>query len=456
MAFRIPDSCRRAFRIDVVAGGLFSVGLAYLLLTEAVLRKTLDAPRWLVIALFSLRMGSLILSPGWAGASHGRRKVPFIRFGAIAAGVLLVGVALSVPGIRMLMPPNAGDPGGAETLATAPPWYAVSPELLAFCLLAAMAYIGSSGLNVLQMSVYGQNYPVRSRAKIVSRINLRRIGLMGAVSLIMALLMDRWPMIYVPLMLLGGLAFILGGAVYRKMPVVGEGHLPTSVNISELKARISPLESFRLMFRDPHFLRFEICQTLHGAGNLISVAAYLLVLVDELDAGYFHIVMIMLVVPPIMEALSTTLWAPIIDRVSPARARVFNSPFWIMGLLLFPLCALLPHGLIFAYLAFMSRGIAMGGSKLLWSLGPLHYAGKDDSTHYLAAHNLVTGLRGLVFVAVGGFLYVTLIGKWVFVLGAVLMTLALVMFYFQDRAEQRDPAFQGEADIEAAKDAVAR
>jgi hypothetical protein len=452
MAFRIPESCRKAFRIDIVAGGLFSLGLAYLFLTEAVLRKTLDAPRWLVIALFSLRMGSLILSPAWAGASHGRRKVPFISFGAIAAGVLLMGVAISVPGIRMLMPPSVEATGGAEAST---PWYAVSPDLLVFCLLAAMAYIGASGLNVLQMSVYGQNYPVQSRAKIVSRINLRRMGLLGTVGLVMALLMDRWPMIYAPLMVLGGLAFILGGLLYRKMHVVGEEHLRASVNTAELKTRISPLASFRLMFRNPHFLRFEICQTFHGAGNLISVAAFLLVLTDELNAAYFHIVMIMLVVPPAMEALSTTLWAPVIDRMSPARARVFNSPFWVLGLLLFPLCALVPHGLVFAYLAQMSRGIAMGGSKLLWSLGPLHYADKDEPAHYLAAHNLVTGLRGLVFVAIGGLLYVTLLGKWVFVLGALLMTTALVMFYFQDRAEQRDPAFRGEADIEADNAAAA-
>jgi hypothetical protein len=112
-------------------------------------------------------------------------------------------------------------------------------------------------------------------------------------------------------------------------------------------------------------------------------------------------------------------------------------------MLLFPLCALVPNGVIFAYLAFASRGIAQGGSKLLWTLGPLHYADKDEPAHYLAAHNMVTGVRGLVAVGIGGMFYVW-VGKWVFLLGAALMTTALILFYLQDRAEKRDPDFHGE------------
>ena len=61
MAFRVPTSCRRAFHIDILAGTLISLGLAFLFLSEPVLRKTLLAPAWLVIVLFSLRMGSMIL-----------------------------------------------------------------------------------------------------------------------------------------------------------------------------------------------------------------------------------------------------------------------------------------------------------------------------------------------------------------------------------------------------------
>jgi len=434
MAFRIPTSCRRAFRIDVLAGSLISLGLAFLFLSEPVLRKTLEAPAWLVVALLSLRMGSMTLSPAWAGASHLRRKVPLVSFGAVAAGVLLAMTAVSAPTLRHRLP---AEWQGVRLLGA-------SADVLVFFVLAVLVFVATSGFNALQVAVYRENYPVQCRARIVSRINIFRIGIMLMAGLGAAYLMDHWPGAYSPLMLLGGASFVAGGLVYRRMRVAGQDALPSSVNWPELRRRIVPQGIIRLMRQSPHFLRFQVCQSLHGCGNLVCQSAFLLVLTDELGLPYRHIVPITLVVAPLMALLSTTLWAPVIDRMSPARARVFTGPFWVLGMLLFPLSALVPGGLVLAYLAFMSRGIAQGGSELLWALGPLHYADKDEPTHYLAVHNFLTGLRGLVAVGVGGVFYLW-VGKWVFVLGGALMVAATVMFYLQDRAERRDPTFHGEA-----------
>lgn len=436
MAFHIPTSCRRAFRIDVLAGIFLSLGLAFLFLSEPVLRKTLVAPRWLVVLLFSLRMGSMVFSPAWAGASHLRRKVPFVSFGAVVSGLLLVVAAASVPLMRRWLPEEAlrGSLFGA------------SPEVLAFFVMTSMVFVATSGFNALQVAVYRQNFPVDSRARIVSRINIFRVGMMLAGSLVAAWLLDRWDFAFCPLMVLGGLSFVVGGLIYRRMHVVGEEAFPTTVNVEELKQRIVPRGIIRLMRENRHFLRFQICQTFHGAGNLVCQSAFLLVMTDELKLDYFQLVLIMTVVPPLMQIVSTTLWAPFVDRQSPSRARVFNTPFWILGMVLFPLSVLVPGGVVFAYLAFASRGVAMGGSTLLWSLGPLHYAKQDDAAHYLAVHNFLTGLRGLVAVAVGGAFFLWL-GKWVFALGAAMMVAATVMFYLQDRAERRDPDFRGELDL---------
>ena len=410
------------------------MGLAFLFLSEPILRKTLLAPAWLVVMLFSLRMGSMILSPAWAGASHLRRKVPLVSFGAVAAGVLLAVTAVSVPVLRRWLP----SAWQGVRLLGAP------VDVVVFFVLAALVFAATSGFNALQVAVYRENYPVHCRAKIVSRINIFRIGIMLLAALGAAYLMDRRPGAYSLLMVLGGAGFVAGGLVYSRMRVAGQDGLPASINWRELRRRIVPQGVIRLMRQNPHFLRFEICQTFHGCGNLVCQSAFLLVLTDELGLPYQHIVPITLVMAPLMAVLSTTLWAPVVDRVSPARARVFNSPFWVLGMLLFPLSALVPGGLVFAYLAFMSRGVAQGGSQLLWALGPLHYADKDEPAHYLAVHNFLTGLRGLVAVGVGGVFYLW-VGKWVFLLGAALMMTATVMFHFQDRAERRDPAFRGEA-----------
>jgi len=77
----------------------------------------------------------------------------------------------------------------------------------------------------------------------------------------------------------------------------------------------------------------------------------------------------------------------------------------------------------------------------MWTLGPLYYARSHNSTQYLAAHSFLTGTRGIIITLVGGSLHVCL-GQWVFVVGAAAIITSWILFYFQERAEQRDPRFR--------------
>jgi hypothetical protein len=441
MAFHIPASCRPAFLVDITAGTLITLGMWFTGLANPVLRKTLAAPEQLVAVLIAIQTAVMILSPGWAGASHLRRKAPFITFGALATGLLLIVAGAVAPALQYWLP----DGLLAQTFLGS------SIDIWAFFLLMALVFAASSGFSALQVAVYRHNYPVAVRAKVVTRVNAVKVSVTLAVGVAVSLLMQWRPDLYAPLMVLGGLCLVAGGFVYRRMPVAGEDGLPASINAPELRRRLLPAGTVALLKADPHYRRFQLCQTLHGSGNLICEVAFPLIMLDpaQLNLDYRNYLTMNTIVPQVLWITSSFLWAPLVDRWSPSKVRVINTPFWILGMILFPLSVLVPGGLILAYLAFASRGLAQGGSSLLWSLGPLHYARTgEDASHYLAVHNYLTGVRGLIAVILGGVIYF-LIGMWVFILGGAMMVLATYLFYRQDKAEQRDPNFRSESSLAA-------
>jgi len=449
MTFRIPSSSRHPFLIDVSSGSCLALGFAFLMLTGAILRKGLGAPDWLISVAVALPMVSQILSLAWAGGSHRRRKVPFFSIGAYLMGALIVLAAFSSPILQRQIGPAYGKPV----------LFGATPEALVFFFLSLLAFFAGSGFNVLLTSVYRRNYAVDLRARIVSRINVFKFLAALPAAVGVAIILERTgsngSQDYVWFLALGGAVTLVSGLVYRRQTVAGEEDYRSGLNRPELLRRIVPQNLIGLLRRNPHFLRYQICQTLHGSGNLICMPAFLMLLVDKdkWNLGYAEVLISASVVPNIGQIISSMLWAPMIDRLSPSKARTFNSPFWIVGWLAIGIGAFTDH-VWTAYLARASAGLAMGGSRLIWALGALHYSRKEDPSHLVAAHSFLTGVRGLVFPLIGGLLYAW-VGNWVFFVGAFMMTLAAVGYYFQDRAEQRDPNFVGERDSAAAEPASA-
>ncbi len=467
MAFQIPLSCRRSFRIDVAGGILLALGGAFLGLGPIILRKGLGAPGWVVTLLLTVQTGVLIFCMGWAGASHGRRKMPLVCFGSAAAGVLLIVTGLTPWLIQWL-------PSGDRPLLQG----ATAPALL-FFLLASSVFLAASGLGALLTSIYRDNYPLECRARILSRASLPKTFAGLAMGLGAARALDLWPEGWGWLLACGGLFFLAAAQVYRLMPSAFDAALPRGVNLRQAVRGLTPIAFialarrkwrfihflFRwslstarnvpylfqffltprgmvsLMRKDRHYTRFQLCQTLHGSSNLILGPAYVLVMTDVLNLSYLECGLLNLFIPALIGSVTAPLWAPLVDRMSPSRARFWNSPFWAAGMLLFPLAAWL-HNLPLAYAARIITGLAAGGAGLMWTLGPLYYAKPHNATHYLAAHNFLTGTRGIIFTLLGGLFYYWF-GLWVFIIGAGMLVTAWILFYFQDRAERRDPNFQG-------------
>jgi MFS family permease len=467
MAFHIPISCRRSFWMDVAAGVLLALAGAFLGLGPAILKKALLAPDWVITLLLTVQTGVLVFSMAWSGASHGRRKIPLVCFGACAAGVLLIVAGLTPWLIQWL------------------PWHdrpilldATAPAML-FLVLASSVFLAASGFNALLTSIYRDNYPLVCRAQILAWGTIPKILAGMVMGIITARALDLWPNAWGWLLACGGLFFIAAGLVYHRMPNPVDASLPRGINLRQTVRGLTPIALiaigrrkwrfvrflFRwslsttrnvpylfqffttprgmvsLMRKDRHYVRFQICQTLHGSGNLLCGPACVLVMTDLFKLSYLQFILLYSVIPTLVQAATGPLWAPLVDRLSPSRARIWNSPFWAAGLLLFSLGGWY-HSLPLAYLARATTGFAQGGAGLMWSLGPLYYAKPHNATHYLAAHNFLTGTRGIVITLVGGLFYFWF-GLWVFVIGAAMVIVGWVLFYFQDRAERRDPHFHG-------------
>lgn len=447
MGFRVPTSARRPFRIDLATGALLALGGALLSIAPAFLRRGLDAPGWLIGPATGLAMSTQLLAPLWAGASHRQSKVPFVKGGAYAAGASMLLAALLV-GLIVAAAPGA---------ARSPMLLGASPGALLLFGLVATTYLGISGFHPLLASAYNLNYPVMVRARVISRLKRFHFAVALPLSLMAALLVkapaasgdggagqiaaasaDRR---FLWLLAVAGLAFLAAGLVYGRQRIAGEEGYPRGINLGELRRRMQPGHFAQMWRENPHYARFQIFQFLHGAGNIICIPAFFLVATDQFHLDYVTILILHNGLPNLVVIATTTLWAPLVDRVSPPQARTVNSPFWILGWGTF-FVATMTGWLPLAFVARTFAGLAMGGSQLIWGLCPLYYAlRKDDVAHLMGAHNYLVGIRGLVVPVVGGALYLW-IGNWVFLIGAGMMVVSLVGFQIQARIERRDPEFQ--------------
>ena len=441
MAFRIPASAARSFRIDLASASALSLGLAMLALTTAVLRKSLAAPDWLLALAVALPMVNQLLSPAWSGATFLRRKVPFVRLGAYPTAVCLVLAAAASVVLPRVVGPRASQP-----LV-----WGVSAEAMSFMCLTTLAWLAASGFNVLVTSVYRCNYPVFVRARVVSRINVFKLIASLPIAVGVALMLeqsrgssDRG---FVWILVVGSLALVAAGLVYGRQRVLGEEAYPSGCNGRELLRQLVPNNLLDLLRRNPHFARYQIWQTFNGVGNVVCLPAMTMVMVDpdKWNMNYTEYLVLATVIPGVTQMASAALWAPLVDRLSPSKARTFNTPFWVVAWLLFGYAAVTGSGGWLVYMSRAAMGFGMSGADLIWSLGSLHYSRREDPAQLVAAHSFLTGIRGLVAPLIGGALYAAF-GNAVFFIGAAIMTAGGIGFYLQDRAERRDPAFVSEKD----------
>ncbi len=299
-----------------------------------------------------------------------------------------------------------------SNLALVPIFFLRPSFALAFVLLHAASRVGHAMAIPARILVYGTNFPTARRGNLVGRLNRIKLCLTTTFAFVIAVLLD-WNVDTEELVaLLGpcpvpademvgwvipglGVLGLLGCAVYRRMPEV-----TTPSDTPDRKSIYGTFREFVEVWRtDRSFRRYEIFFFVFGFANIMSVPLTQIHAVEQLDANYFDLAMINVILVHLLMALSMATWGKRLDRTDPYRMR------GILNLVLsidFIVLAVAPT-IGWVYVGRICRGVAMGGGTLLWMLGPLWFA-RDSRKEpvYTGIHTVLTGLRWSVapFVAV--------------------------------------------------------
>jgi len=420
---RAADAAERdAFREHLrssIWGGL-SGGIV--LLTDVILAKTLAAPGWQVTLLSTLGPAANLFSFYWLGQVHGRRKAGFF---------LLAGLLGRLPLIGLLLASSSG-------------WLI----LLNFLYAVATALILTSA-NALLQTRYAEDRRAHYFGLATSA---------GALASILAaqacgLLLERWEHLFPWLFAAAGLAGLASAYhLYRMESGCGErrgagdwmGAGMKSVRRRLLPPRGTPappglLSSLRLvgslLRENPEFARFERNFMIYGFAFLSLLPVLPLYVVNELKMNYHQLSTTKGVLAQLGVVVLSPLLSRALSRLQPLR---FTGRVFLL-LAFYPLLlwvSTLPQDMArihCVYLALFFYSMAMAGVNLSWTLGSMHFAGRQDASAFHGIHVALTGVRGLLAPTLGFVLYRAAGSAAVFALSTGLFACAGILMLRQHR-----------------------
>jgi hypothetical protein len=121
-----------------------------------------------------------------------------------------------------------------------------------------------------------------------------------------------------------------------------------------------------------------------------------------------------------MRALTTTIWSmqPLLLFTGPSIAAATGLPFELT-----------------VYVAYGMMGLAQGGSTLIWGLGAMYFADRQDVPVYMGVHTGLTGLRRMLAPLVGAVIVSQYSFNAVFGVAWGLQLLAVAMVFTLARFE---------------------
>lgn len=373
-----------------------------------------------------------LTSSFWATMSWGHAKVRFIVWLMVASSLCVGAIAL--------VPANVT---GA--------WLMVG--------LVLIGWVFWSGVITIRTTVWRSNYPSSDRTSIAGRLASVQAIVLAASGFIIGWLLDAfsrndsWTMqmlsgkeglVDLEPSGLGQLAFrvifpalaffgILGALIYARVRLRGQSRLARAERASSKQhsPSFNPLSAFRVLKRDPRFLRYMICQFVLGTGNLMLFAPLTLILTEQFDASYLEGILVITIIPLVLMPLAIPGWARLLARMHVISFRAIHSwLFVVTGLLFLAGSTLEAFPLI--VLGSIVMGIAFGGGVLAWNLGHQHFARPEQDSLYMSVHVTLTGVRGIIGPYLGVLVYELLRpsghGGFVFACSAGLTTLGALGF----------------------------
>ena len=291
-------------------------------------------------------------------------------------------------------------------------------------------------LNALLMPpVFGfwrQNISETARSKLWGITVTLSTVISMATAYLTGVLYDIDPMSFRWVLAAAALLAMLGTTVLAFSPGRGQYKLATpKVPYSFRSLVIQPVRSFYELIRhDRWFASFEKVFMIYGFAVMMLFPLMPLYIADVAKMSYEQAGITLGVLGQIGVIVCSPIWGMLMDKLGPIRTCSI-----VFGLLMlypaFLLLGMLPGLSLsgihwFVYLGHVLFGVAMSGVSVVWSLGPMTFAGGKDPSPYAGAHVTITGLRGCVFPMVGA-LGVRYLG-YQYVLAAALVLFAVAMF----------------------------
>ncbi len=330
-----------------------------------------------------------IISFGWIALSHGRPKVRFIN-------MLQAGVVVCI-GCIALVPRDAMGR-----------WLAMG--------LVLLARIFWSGVVTLRTAVWRANYSRHSRARIVGRLSAITQVVIASTGLLVGAMLD-WNLesfrFVAPILAVLG---IVGLAFYgrirprgERFALIQERAQPRAAGV--MRPWMGIVSVHRILRTDRRFAQFMAFMFLLGLGNLMVVPCLVLALSDRFELGrdpFKSSILVTTLVPSILMPLALPIWASLLDRAHVVRFRAIHGWAFVLASALFAIgAALLSFQIVLA--GSVCWGIAIGGGAVAWNIGHTDFAPPGSTSHYMATHVTLNGVRGLAapLLAVGMYHWLT-------------------------------------------------
>jgi len=217
---------------------------------------------------------------------------------------------------------------------------------------------------------------------------------MACCILLFGWLLDENPTLYRVLLPLAGGCGVLAALVFRHVRVRRDFPMP-----EEKRERFHLGRALGILVHNPTFGKYVFALFISGFGNLMSQPMLVVFLNEHFHASYKEQAVVRFL-PLILQLVLLPFWGRVADRVNPMVLRAVLGIFWGTSYLIW---ALAPNIMV-VYGAQTLWGIAMGGGMLVWLLGTMYFASKEDLPLYMGVHTTLTGVRGLVAPFVGAWL----------------------------------------------------
>jgi len=379
--------------------------------------KALGASDWEVAVLTAtFPLGSLF-AVFWASVISNRRKPPFILGPQLLTAVVL----LTMPWVR------------TPTMFTA---------------VICITMLAQSPVTSAIIGITRANYPPHRRSSLTAMTRSAGIITTAAFAFLAGKTLDVHPGYFRVLFPVAAFATLAGAAQFGSVRVRGEirDRERSAANPMTFRAVLN------ILLRDRAFRRYEYSFFAFGFANIMLLPVFPVFLEEQFDAGYLDASLAIVTIPTILTLMFMPLWGRVLDRRNPLLVRFLVN----LAFMAFPVTCYFAEGLNLIYVGRAVQGIFTGGSALVWLLGVNYFAAKTEVPAYMALHQTLTGIRGLVapFVGIG---LMGLVGaRLAFLDGAGLMLVGALLMLREVLAERNAKGLRtySQAELESDRSAL--